>query len=184
VSGVPRREERKRERRLAWARLAAKGVLWGTLGFVVGSLAGVAIEEPRWVLAFLSGETESVELAGLPGEPVAPPVRVAAPTPLGAREPGSGPAARPPLPAVSAAVRGPRFVIQVGAFAERHVADRLRARLADAGFPVFVEAGEAPAGSSWRVRVGPIAGQDEAQRLALRLKTEQRLPTWVQPAPR
>lgn len=179
-----RREERKRGRRLAWLRLAAKGVLWGTLGFVVGGLAGVAVEEPRLVFAHLTGETESVELAGLPGEPTPQPVRVAAPAPLGAREPAAAPPARAALPAVSAPARGPRFVIQVGAFAERHVADRLRARLADAGFPVFVEPGEAPVGSSWRVRVGPVAGQDEAQRLALRLKTEQRLPTWVQPAPR
>jgi cell division septation protein DedD len=178
-----RREERKRERRLAWTRLAAKGVLWGTLGFVVGGLAGVVFEAPRLVLAFLSGGTESVELAALPGEAAAPPVRVAESTPLGAREPAPA-APATALPAVSAAGRGPRFVIQVGAFAERHVADRLRARLAEAGFPAFVEAGEAPAGPSWRVRVGPIAGQDDAQRLALRLKTEQRLPTWVQPLPR
>jgi cell division septation protein DedD len=178
-----RREERRRERRLGWLRLAAKGVVWGTLGFAVGGLAGVAVEEPRLVLAFLSGETESVDLAGLEGEPAPPPVRVAAPTPLGAREPAPA-APSPALPAVSAPARGPRFVIQVGAFAERHVADRLRARLADAGFPAFVETGEASPGSSWRVRVGPIAGQDEAQRLASRLKTEQRLPTWVQPLPR
>jgi cell division septation protein DedD len=180
VSGG-RREERRRERRLAWARLAARGVVWGTLGFVVGGLAGVAVEEPRLVLAFLSGETEDVELAALEGDPVPPPVRVASPSPLGVREPVPARPA-PPLPAVSA--RGPRFVIQVGAFAERHVADRLRARLANAGFPVFVESGEPGAGSSWRVRVGPVAGQDEAQRLAQRLKTEQRLPTWVQPLPR
>jgi cell division protein FtsN len=178
-----RREERRRERRLAWLQLAARGGGWGTLGFVVGGLAGVAVEDPRLVLAFVSGETESVELAGLEAGPAPPPVRVVAPAPLGVREAAPATPA-PPLPAVSAAARGPRFVIQVGAFAERHVADRLRARLADAGFPVFVEPGEAAAGSSWRVRVGPVVGQDDAQRLAQRLKTEQRLPTWVQPLPR
>jgi cell division septation protein DedD len=179
-----RREERRREHRLAWARLAAKGVLCGTLGFVVGALAGVVVEEPGLVLADLAGRTERVELAGLPDAAAPPPGRTPEPAPLGARAPAAGAeaAARPPLPAVSAPRRGPRFVIQVGAFAERDAAERLRGRLGDAGFEAFVESGER--GSSWRVRVGPVVGQDEAQRIAQRLKTEQRLPTWVQPAPR
>jgi cell division septation protein DedD len=170
-----RREERKRVRRLAWARLAAKAVLCGTLGFVVGALAGVVVEEPGLVFTHLAGRTETVQLVTLPPEP--------APGPGGSAAPAR-PAAPAPLPAVSAPAKGARFVIQVGAFGERSAADRLGARLVEAGFPAFVEAGEAAASSSWRVRVGPIAGQDEAQRVAQRLKTEQRLPTWVQPAPR
>jgi cell division septation protein DedD len=180
VSG--RREERRREHRLAWARLAAKGVLCGTLGFVVGALAGVVVEQPGLVLADLAGRTERVDLVGLPDAAAPPPERAPAPAPLGApaAAPGAQAAARPPLPAVSA--RGPRFVIQVGAFAERDAAERLRVRLGDAGFEAFVES--ADRGASWRVRVGPVVGQEDAQRLAQRLKTEQRLPTWVQPAPR
>jgi cell division septation protein DedD len=35
----------------------------------------------------------------------------------------------------------------------------------------------------WRVRVGPIAGRQEAEELALRLKRQDRLPTWVLPEP-
>ncbi len=182
-----RREERRRERRLAWERLVAKAVACGTLGFVIGALAGVVVEAPGLVFAHLTGRTESVELAALANEPGLVPARPASPAPLGARTrpaPATGGAPREPapLPAVSARPSAPRFVIQVGSFGEPRAADRLRARLADAGFPVFVETGEAPASSSWRVRVGPIAGQDEAQRVAQRLKTEQRLPTWIQPA--
>jgi cell division septation protein DedD len=165
-----RREERRRESRRAWTRLAAQAVLCGTLGFVAGALAGVVVEAPGLVFAHVAGETERVELATLPAPP--PP-----------------PGASRALPAVSAPargprLRGPRFVIQVGSFAERDSADQLRERLAGAGFPVFVEPGETAAGAGWRVRVGPVAGQDEAQRVAQRLKTEQRLPTWVQPASR
>jgi len=35
------------------------------------------------------------------------------------------------------------------------------------------------AGARWRVRVGPMTARDEADRTAARLKTEERLPTWV-----
>ena len=71
-----------------------------------------------------------------------------------------------------------RFLVQVGAFAERGGADRLAGRLQEKGYSVGVSAD--PAGSGrWRVRVGPQATREEGERTAGRLEREERLPTWV-----
>jgi cell division septation protein DedD len=158
-----------------WLRsLLGAGALVGT-GFAAGLCFGVAFEDPGLVLGFVTGQTESVELAAL--EPESPAV-ASAPPPLGA-----GPAAAPrpaaprPPPAVASPPPPGSFLVQVGAFAERGAAERLDARLRGLGLPVFVEPAEA--GGGWRVRVGPFGGEPEAQRVARRLKEEQKLPTWV-----
>jgi DedD protein len=68
--------------------------------------------------------------------------------------------------------------VQVGAFAEqagaRKLVDQLRGWGYTAGF-VREEGGRAP----FKVRVGPLATREEAERLARKLKAEHRLPTWV-----
>ncbi|HZO08360.1 MAG TPA: SPOR domain-containing protein, partial [Myxococcota bacterium] len=55
----------------------------------------------------------------------------------------------------------------------------LVARLLKKGYPAFVSPSTGDAGSRWRVRVGPLASRDAADRAAARLKAEERLPTWV-----
>ncbi len=71
------------------------------------------------------------------------------------------------------------WAIQVGAFSEKGAATKLADTLAD-GYPVEV----LPAtreGGRWRVRVQPIAGEDQARKTAEQLKREEGLPTWVTP---
>ena len=63
------------------------------------------------------------------------------------------------------------FSVQVGAFQRRGNADRLRAELS-ARYPVFVQDFEAPAGRFYRVRVGRLATQRDAERFAAQLTRE------------
>ena len=66
----------------------------------------------------------------------------------------------------------------MGAFGEQKIADGLRQRLRDAGFPAYLAAA-ARAGDPWRVRVGPYASRGEAEKIASRLKLAEKLPTWI-----
>jgi DedD protein len=79
---------------------------------------------------------------------------------------------------VAVASGGAHIAVQVGAFAERDAAERLRGRLSEAGFPAYLVA-SAEKGEHWRVRVGPYTSRNEAERIASRLQQGQRLPTWV-----
>ncbi len=63
------------------------------------------------------------------------------------------------------------FSVQVGAFQQRGNADRLRDDLSRR-YPVFVQNYEAPAGRLYRVRVGRLASEEAAQRLAAQLERE------------
>jgi cell division septation protein DedD len=66
----------------------------------------------------------------------------------------------------------------VGAFAERQGAGELTRKLGQAGFAarvVEVPGGRAP----FKVRVGPVASREEAERLASVLASRHQLPTWV-----
>ncbi len=58
-----------------------------------------------------------------------------------------------------------QFVVQVGAFAEAEKADSLSSDLKTRGFVAYTER----AGAVTRVRVGPFASRDEADRAAQRL---------------
>ena len=70
--------------------------------------------------------------------------------------------------------------MQVGAFAESSAAEELASSLRSSGLPVYVSPSAAAAGDQrWRVRVGPLATREEADRIAARLKTKEKLPTWV-----
>ena len=63
------------------------------------------------------------------------------------------------------------FSVQVGAFQQRKNADRLRTDLSRR-YPVFVQDYAAPAGRLYRVRVGRLATERAAQRLAAQLTRE------------
>jgi len=69
------------------------------------------------------------------------------------------------------------YAIQVGAFSESGSAEGLAASLRGKGFPAQVHASTGD--GRWRVRVGPLGSSQEAERMASRLKSEERLPTWV-----
>ena len=72
-----------------------------------------------------------------------------------------------------------RFAVQVGAFSENRSAERLADTLRRKGFDVYVTPGAQAGESRWRVRVGPMHTREDAERAAARLKTEEKLPTWV-----
>jgi len=67
--------------------------------------------------------------------------------------------------------RAPVMFVQVGAFASRENADRVRAKLvSDLKRPVRVESGQTNGRELHRVRVGPIGSVDEADLLVARLE--------------
>lgn len=137
--------------------------------FVLGAGLGLLWQDPELVGSYLLGRTEEVALGpgfdGLPDEAGELPA-VAAP-----------PQAEQPAPAAPRAARPGGSVVQVGAFGERASAERLAGALREKGYPVRVRGGDSAGG--WRVRVGPYATPREAEAAAGRLKSQERLPTWV-----
>ena len=91
--------------------------------------------------------------------------------------PTGGPALEPPDPFAGAPAGA--FVVQVmsvrGAAAARGVGADLEAK----GYPVVVESMRGIPGSLHRVGVGPYADRVEAERVSLRLRTEERFEPWV-----
>jgi len=72
---------------------------------------------------------------------------------------------RPAVPAESE-----RFALQVAAMATVGAANQLAARLKKAGFVAYVEAIKTAEGPRHRVRVGPFASREEAQRASEKLR--------------
>ena len=178
---------------------AARSPLWtlGGLallaipGFALGLLVGVVWEDPGLLLGHLFGRTELVAWsrgaddavddgsedrapeAPRAGAPEGPPAVSAAPRPSATRIRPD--VISPGAPAAPAA----RFAVQVGAFSESRVAERLAESLRSKGFAVYVSPGAKQGEARWRVRVGPLPSRSEADRVAARLKAEEKLPTWV-----
>lgn len=167
-------------------------------GLALGALAGVVWEDPGLVAAYLFGATDEVAWAPGGGETLPPvaappdsvPAEVETPPPVSAKAPVAKPAPAPrktsppaakPAPRVSppvAAVTG-SVAIQVGAFSERAGADRLADQLRGKGFPVVIVPGDGASALRWRVRVGPLGSREEAETTAVRLKRDEKLPTWI-----
>lgn len=63
-----------------------------------------------------------------------------------------------------------RFVVQVGAFADRAAAQKTRSRVEGLGLKTYTQVVETADGARTRVRVGPFASRDEADRAASKLK--------------
>jgi len=187
------RRARRRGPRLGSALLG--GGLLIALGFGLGVVAGLLLEEPDLILDYAAGRTQDVplEMGAGPrdfGAPAAIAPDVAArPPPNREPEPpatppsvtdeassDSAPVADPPGPVVSPSGG---FAIQVGAFSEASAAERLASRLREGGLPVYVAPSVGGDAERWRVRVGPMASRDEAEQLARRLEREQQLSTWV-----
>ena len=64
-----------------------------------------------------------------------------------------------------------RFVVQVGAYAEAASAREARQRAEKLGLKTYTQVVETQAGNRIRVRVGPFASRDEADRAAGKLKS-------------
>jgi DedD protein len=65
----------------------------------------------------------------------------------------------------------PRFVVQVGAYADDAKAREVRGRLEKAGLKTYTHVAETKDGKRTRVRLGPFATKDEADKAAARAKT-------------
>jgi rare lipoprotein A len=74
---------------------------------------------------------------------------------------------------------GGEFTVQVGAFADRVNAERLRDRLLAAYQPIFIQEYDTPAGHFYRVRVGRVPSPDAAQQLAAQLRASDGFQTFV-----
>lgn len=64
-----------------------------------------------------------------------------------------------------------RFVVQVGAFAEVTAAREARHKVEKLGLKTYTQVVETSAGNRIRVRVGPFASRDEADRAAVKIKS-------------
>jgi DedD protein len=119
---------------------------------------------------------EPAPVRGEPPPPEEPPARPAAapalppspapPLPTAAPQPPPVPPAKPAAAAASAE----RFAVQVAALSSPSAAKELAGRLKKSGFGAYVEAVSTAEGTLHRVRVGPFAGRDEAQRAAEKVK--------------
>lgn len=70
--------------------------------------------------------------------------------------------------------------MQVGAFADAAAAREVRQKVEKLGLKTYTQVLETPAGSRIRVRVGPYASRDEAEKAAAKVKTAG-LPTAIVP---
>lgn len=74
---------------------------------------------------------------------------------------------RDPAPAAAAAAR---YIVQVGAFSENKAAQDVRNKVEKLGLKTYAQAVDTPDGRRVRVRLGPFASRDEAERAAAKLK--------------
>ncbi len=81
----------------------------------------------------------------------------------------------PDKPPVLPGAGGTGFVAQIGSFTQRQNAMVLSDKLQASGYPAFVE--EADTGSSmvYRVKLGPVDGRDEAEKLLQKVKKNEGL---------
>ncbi|HEY0954269.1 MAG TPA: SPOR domain-containing protein [Roseateles sp.] len=69
-----------------------------------------------------------------------------------------------------AAATTSRFIVQVGAYGENKAAQEMRAKIEKLGLKTYAQAVETADGRRVRVRLGPFANRDEAERAAAKLK--------------
>ena len=128
-----------------------------------------------------------VEPAGTPGTPASPASAVSV-AKGGEAVPAPSATAPPATPAaVETAVSSPistraPWAVQLGSFANRANADNLSRLLKGQGFPVYVLPGGSGTSVRYRVRVGPLADRDSAERTAAKLKSIGHVSSLVAPA--
>jgi DedD protein len=63
-----------------------------------------------------------------------------------------------------------RFIVQVGAFSDEAKVKEVRAKLEKAGLKTYVHVAQTKEGKRTRVRIGPFASKEEAQRMVTKVK--------------
>lgn len=82
----------------------------------------------------------------------------------------------PSKPEVNSAKSGetaPRFIVQVGAFADESKSKEVRSKLEKAGIKTYTHIAQTKEGKRIRVRVGPFASKEEAQKTVDKIKSLQ-----------
>jgi cell division septation protein DedD len=168
-------------------------------GFLVGLVVGVISEQPELMVSHLVGHDEEVawspdaQAVFIESTAVEPALDRSLAESKTVVQPGSSdpPAwveSEPGLPPVSqeSKQREPSppapdggLVVQVGAFSESGAAEKMSSSLRDKGYAAYVIPSTESSDGRWRVRVGPATSRQKAEKLARRLKVEERLPTWV-----
>ena len=126
--------------------------------------APAAAEAPRDVAAPASAAAEKA---------VAPPPAPVAKKPEAKPQPKPEPkpvATKPVETKAEPAREGGRFVVQAGAFAEAGAAREMRSKLEKLGLKSYTQVVETSSGSRTRVRAGPYATRDEAERALAKAK--------------
>jgi DedD protein len=101
----------------------------------------------------------------------------AKPEPKADTKPEAKVEASPAKPAASDSKdNAPRFVVQVGAFSDEGKARDVRSKLEKAGFKTYTHVADTKEGKRTRVRVGPFASRDEADKAASKIKQLQMQP--------
>ena len=67
----------------------------------------------------------------------------------------------------------PRFIVQVGAFADESKSKEVRSKLEKAGIKTYTHIAQTKEGKRIRVRVGPFASKEEAQKTVDKIKSLQ-----------
>jgi DedD protein len=76
-----------------------------------------------------------------------------------------------PVPAAAdAAASAPRFVVQAGAYTDAAALRDARQKVEKLGMKTYTQVIETDSGARTRVRVGPFATRDEAEKAAARIK--------------
>jgi DedD protein len=102
-----------------------------------------------------------------PAEPAV--IAAAAPTRPAAEAPRPAPRTTPE-PAKPAVTAQGRFVVQIGAFAEAAAVSDARSKARKAGLATFTEVVETANGQRTRVRIGPFASREDAEKAAAQVK--------------
>jgi DedD protein len=96
----------------------------------------------------------------------------------------SAPATSAPVETTASLPISPRaaWAVQLGSFANHANAENLSRQLKGQGFPVYVLPGGSGTSVRYRVRVGPLANRDAADRTAAKLKSIGHVSSLVAPA--
>ncbi|KQY81173.1 SPOR domain-containing protein [Pelomonas sp. Root1444] len=70
----------------------------------------------------------------------------------------------------TSATAGARYIVQVGAYGESKAAQEMRAKVEKLGLKTYAQAVDTADGRRIRVRLGPFASRDEAERASAKLK--------------
>ncbi len=113
--------------------------------------------------------------------PASPPPPAVAPSPPPPQRPAAPPPSAPPpsASATGSVPAGAGFVVQVFATREESQAQKVREQLLRAGYEAFISSVLVGSLNNYRVRVGPYASRDPAERAAREITTDFKLETWV-----